>query len=100
MSNDDGSVVIHMRTPEAEAFFANTKRAMAITPAINRLTFDDADEIRALFSELTGQQVDEGFRLIPPFYTANGRAIRLGHRVFINQNCTLYDLAEIRIGDD
>ena len=100
MSNDDGARIIHMGTPEADAFLANTKRAMAITPAINRLTFDDADEIRALFSELTGRKVDDRFRLIPPFYTAYGLEIRVGHRVFINQNCTLYDLAGISIGDD
>ena len=53
-----------------------------------------------VFSELTGRRVDDGFRLIPPFYTAYGLEIRVGKRVFINQNCTLYDLAEIRIGDD
>ena len=100
MANDGGCKTIRMGTPAAEAFLANTKRALAITPAINRLTFDDADEIRALFSELTGRRVDDGFRLIPPFYTAYGLEIRVGKRVFINQNCTLYDLAEIRIGDD
>lgn len=100
MSNDDGTTIIQMRTPEADAFTANTRRALAITPAINRLTFDDADEIRTLFSELTGRTVDGHFRLIPPFYTAYGLKIRVGERVFINQNCTLYDLAEIRIGDD
>ena len=79
---------------------ANVKRAMAITANLNRLTFNDGDEVRALFSDLIGKKVDERFRLIPPFYTANGLEIRIGHRVFINQNCTLYDLAEIRIGDD
>ena len=100
MSNDDGTRKIQMGTPEADAYFANVKRAMAITPIINRLTFNDADEIRALFSDLTGRKVDDQFRLIPPFYTANGLEIRVGHRVFINQNCTLYDLAEISIGDD
>ena len=100
MSNDDGIKKIHTGTPEAEAFVANVKRAMAITPVINRLTFNDADEIRALFSDLTGRKVDDDFRLIPPFYTASGLEIRVGRRVFINQNCTLYDLAEIRIGDD
>jgi acetyltransferase-like isoleucine patch superfamily enzyme len=100
MSNDESARVIHRGTPEAEAFFANTRRAMAITPAINRLTFDDADEIRALFSELTGRKVDDRFRLIPPFYTAYGLEIRVGQRVFINQNCTLYDFTEINIGDD
>jgi len=100
MSNDGGTKIIHMGTPEADAFFANIKRAMAITPIINRLTFDDADKIRTLFSDLTGRKVDDHFRLIPPFYTANGLEIHVGHRVFINQNCTFYDLAEIRIGDD
>jgi acetyltransferase-like isoleucine patch superfamily enzyme len=100
MPNDDRTKIIHRRTPEMEAFVANTKRAMALTPAINRLTFDDADEVRALFSELTGRKVDEHFRLIPPFYTACGLAIRVGQRVFINQNCTLYDFAEVSIGDD
>jgi acetyltransferase-like isoleucine patch superfamily enzyme len=100
MPNDDGARIIRMGTPEAETFVANTKRALAITPAINRLTYDDADEIRALFSELTGRKVDERFRLIPPFYTAYGLEIHVGERVFINQNCTLYDFAEIRIGDD
>ena len=72
MPNDDGTKIIHRKTPEMEAFVANTKRAMAMTAAINRLTFDDADEVRALFSELTGRKVDDAFRLIPPFYTAHG----------------------------
>jgi acetyltransferase-like isoleucine patch superfamily enzyme len=100
MSNDGGTRIIPMGTPEAAAMAANIKRALRLTPVINRLTFDDADEIRALFSELTGRPVDAAFRLIPPFYTTYGLEIRLGHNVFINQNCTLYDLAEISIGDD
>jgi acetyltransferase-like isoleucine patch superfamily enzyme len=100
MLNDDGTKIIHRGTPESAAFVANTKRAMAITFAINRLTFDDADEVRALFRELTGRKVDDSFQLIPPFYTACGLEIHVGSRVFINQNCTIYDLAEIRIGDD
>lgn len=100
MSNDAGTKIIYMKTAEADAFFENVKRAMAITPVINRLTFDDANEIRNLFSELTRRKVDDSFRLIPPFYTACGLEICVGHNVFINQNCTLYDLAEINIGDD
>jgi acetyltransferase-like isoleucine patch superfamily enzyme len=100
MSNEDGTRIIRIATPEADAMLANIQRAMRITPAINRLAFDDADEIRALFSDLTGRKVDDQFRLIPPFYTAYGIEIHVGRRVFINQNCTLYDLAEISIGDD
>lgn len=100
MSNVIGAKIIHRRTPESAAMLANVQRAMAITARLNRLTFDDADEIRALFSELIGQQVDESFLLIPPFYTAGGDEIRVGRNVFINQNCTLYDLGGLHIADD
>ncbi|WP_199902773.1 sugar O-acetyltransferase [Azospirillum sp. B4] len=79
---------------------ANVRRAMALTARLNRLTFDDADAIRALFSELIGAKVDDGFSLIPPFHTAGGNEIRVGRNVFINQNCTFYDLGGLDIGDD
>jgi hypothetical protein len=72
MSNEDSVKIIHRRTPESAAMLTNIKRAMAITAALNRLTFNDADEIRALFSQLIGKKVDESFLLIPPFYTAGG----------------------------
>jgi acetyltransferase-like isoleucine patch superfamily enzyme len=100
MSHDDGAKIVYRRTPESAAMLANVKRAMAITARLNRLTFDDADEIRALFSQLIGQKVDESFLLIPPFYTAGGDEIRLGRHVFINQNCTFYDLGGLDILDD
>jgi acetyltransferase-like isoleucine patch superfamily enzyme len=99
MPNNGGAKIIHMGTPESDTWYANTKRAMALTAAINRLTFNEPDEVRALFSELTGREVDERFRLVPPFYTDGGLNIRVGRRVFINQNCTLYDVAGISIGD-
>ena len=98
--NDDSTRIIYRRTPESAAMVANVKRAMEITAKLNRLTFNDADEIRALFSELIGKEVDESFSLIPPFYTAGGNEIRIGRNVFINQNCTLYDLGGLDIGDD
>jgi acetyltransferase-like isoleucine patch superfamily enzyme len=79
---------------------ANVKRAVAITAELNRLTFSDADKIRDLFSQLTGKQVDESFLLIPPFYTTGGTEIRIGRNVFVNQNCTFYDLGGLDIGDD
>lgn len=92
--------IVNRRTPESAAMVANVKRAMAITARMNRLAFEDAEEIRALFSELIGKDVDEGFSLVPPFYTAGGDEIHLGKNVFINQNCTLYDLGGLDIGDD
>lgn len=100
MPNDDRTKIIYGRTPESAAMLANVKRAMAITARLNRLTFDDADEVRALFSELIGKKVDESFFLIPPFYTAGGDEIRVGRNVFVNQNCTFYDLGGLDIADD
>jgi len=100
MSDDDHAKIIYRRTPESAAMLANVKRAMAITATLNRLTFDDADQIRALFSQLIGKEVDESFLLIPPFYTAGGDEIRVGRNVFVNQNCTFYDLGGLDIADD
>lgn len=100
MPDDDHTRIIARRTPESAAMVASVKRAVAITSALNRLTFDDADEIRAMFSDLIGTKVDDSFSLIPPFYTTGGEHIRIGRNVFINQNCTLYDLGGIDIADD
>ncbi len=100
MPDKDRTRIIHGRTPESAAMLANVRRAMAITATLNRLTFNEAAEIRALFSQLIGKAVDDSFLLIPPFYTAGGNEIRVGRNVFINQNCTFYDLGGLDIGDD
>lgn len=100
MPNDHRTRVIHRRTPESAAMVAAVKRATALTAALNRLTFEDAPQVRALFGELIGRPVDESFLLIPPFYTAGGSEIRVGRNVFVNQNCTFYDLGGLTIGDD
>ncbi|KQZ63588.1 transferase [Lysobacter sp. Root559] len=100
MPSDDRTRTIPRGTPESAAMSANVKRAMAITATLNRLTYEDADEVRTLFSDLIGKPVDDSFLLIPPFYTANGLDIRVGRNVFVNQNCTFYDLGGLDIGDD
>lgn len=79
---------------------ASVKRAMAITAELNRLTLNDADQVRALFSDLIGKKVDDGFLLIPPFYATGGVDTTVGRNVFVNQNCTFYDLGGLDIGDD
>ena len=79
---------------------ANVKRAMAITANLNRLTYNDTDQVRALFSDLIGKKVDDSFLLIPPFYTTGGPDISVGRNVFVNQNCTFYDLGGLDIADD
>ena len=100
MAVDERTTVIHRRTPESAAMLESVKRAMALTARLNRLTFSDADEVRALFSELIAKEVDDTFTLIPPFYTTGGSEIRVGRNVFVNQNCTFYDLGGLDIADD
>jgi acetyltransferase-like isoleucine patch superfamily enzyme len=100
MANDDRTTIIARRTPESAAMSASVKRAMAITANLNRLTFNDPDEVRALFSELIGRKVDDSFLLIPPFYATGGADTRIGRNVFVNQNCTFYDLGGLDIADD
>ena len=42
----------------------------------------------------------DSFVLIPPFYTTGGFDISVGLNVFVNQNCSLYDLGGLDIADD
>jgi acetyltransferase-like isoleucine patch superfamily enzyme len=100
MTDDARSVVIPTGTAESRAFAQGVERAMALTHGLNRLAYADQDAIWACFAELTGAEVPEGFRLIPPFFTDGGRNIRVGRHVFVNQNCTIYDLAPVTIGDE
>jgi hypothetical protein len=86
--------------PEWDAAFGAIGRAMRLTAELNKLSFDDVAKVREIFSELTGRTVDDTFILIPPFYSAYGLDIRVGHRVFINQCCTLYDMGGVDIADD
>ncbi len=57
------------------------------------------EEIRDLFSQITGRDVDESFRMFPPFYTDFGRNIYVGKNVFINSCCQFQDQGGIYIGD-
>jgi acetyltransferase-like isoleucine patch superfamily enzyme len=100
MASDSRTKIISRKTPESAAMSAEVKRAMTITAALNRLTFNDAEAVRALFSELIGRTVDASFVLIPPFYATGGADTRIGRNVFVNQNCTFYDLGGLDIADD
>ncbi len=74
-------------------------RARRITAKING-GYHTAEELRALFAELIGKEVDEGFSLFPPFYTDCGRNITVGRGVFINAGCCFQDQGGISVGDE
>ncbi|MDD4820339.1 MAG: DapH/DapD/GlmU-related protein [Flavobacteriales bacterium] len=75
-----------------------SNEAMQITNKINS-TYNTPEQIRVLFSELTGKKIDESFMLFPPFYTDCGKNITIGKNVFINACCNFQDQGGITIGD-
>ncbi|MEQ2443270.1 sugar O-acetyltransferase [Pseudoflavonifractor sp. CLA-AP-H29] len=75
-----------------------SQEALKITAEINS-GYHTPEELRALFSRLTGQPVDESFGMFPPFYTDCGKNIHVGKNVFLNMGCKLQDQGGIFIGD-
>ena len=72
--------------------------ALRITAEINN-GYHEPEELRALFSRLIGQPVDESFGLFPPFHSDCGKNIHIGKHVFINMGCKFQDQGGIFIGD-
>ena len=58
------------------------------------------EEKRKLLSLLTSTEIDETFRILPPFYTDFGRNIRVGKNVFVNHGCTFMDRGGITLEND
>ncbi|MBR0457590.1 MAG: sugar O-acetyltransferase [Firmicutes bacterium] len=75
-----------------------SRQAQKITMQINT-QFHEPEELAALFSELIGKPVGEGFGLFPPFYTDFGKNITIGKNVFINAGCKFQDQGGITIDE-
>lgn len=72
---------------------------MDLTSRLNSLRHNDAAARTALLSEIFGKPVPESLTLYPPFFCDYGLDITFGEGVFVNQNCSFYDLGGITIGD-
>ena len=75
------------------------QRARRITSEMNS-AYRTPEELRKLFSELIGKEVDDKFGLFPPFNADYGQNIMLGKNVFINSGCCFQDQGGIEIGDN
>ncbi|MDE6280613.1 MAG: sugar O-acetyltransferase [Oscillospiraceae bacterium] len=75
------------------------QEALQITMELNS-RYHTPGEVRALFSQLVGKPVDEGFSMFPPFHTDCGKNITVGRNVFINACCCFQDQGGITIGDE
>ena len=91
--------VISLKDPEYPKIAALITEAQRLIAEMNT-GYRDPAEVRALFSRLTGTEVDESFWLLPPFYTDFGKNIRVGKNVFVNHACEFMDRGGITIGDD
>lgn len=75
-----------------------SNQALRITAELNS-AYHTPEQVRALFSELIGQPVDDSFTLFPPFNADFGKNIHIGKTVFINAGCKFQDQGGIIIGD-
>lgn len=90
--------VVKCGSAEHQFMHGMSQGALRVCAEINGAYHEPA-EVRALFSQLIGQQVDEGFTLFPPFTTDCGKNIHLGENVFINSGCRFQDQGGLYIGD-
>lgn len=90
---------VHYPSPAQELCDDLLLEATRIKMKLN-CEYHTEDEIRQIMAELTGQEVNETLRLVPPFHTDCGKNIHIGENVFINSNCTMQDQGGVYIGDD
>lgn len=76
-----------------------SQEALRIQMRLNN-EYHTPEEIRDIFTELTGREPGEKFGLFPPFYTDCGKNIHVGARTFFNSGCKFQDQGGIYIGSD
>lgn len=74
------------------------KRARRLTQELNTIDRSDFEAIAKIVKELLGKS--EGAFINPPFYCDYGTHIEVGKNFMANYNCTILDVAKVRIGDN
>lgn len=80
-----------------EHVFEEQKRARKLTQQLNTMDRSDFEGIERVVKELFGKS--EGAFVNPPFYCDYGNHIEVGKNFFANYNCTILDVAKVKIGD-
>lgn len=65
---------------------------------LNFMDRSDFEEIERVVKDLLGKS--EGAFINPPFYCDYGTHIEVGKNFFANYNCTILDVAKVKIGDN
>ena len=81
-----------------DSIFEQQKVCRKILQRLNTVDRSDFDAINKIVKELLGKS--EGAFINPPFYCDYGFHIEVGKNFFANHNCTIIDVAKVKIGDN
>ena len=81
-----------------ESVYEEQKECRKLLQKLNFMDRSDFEEIRAVVKQLLGKSEDAFIN--PPFYCDYGTHIEVGKNFFANYNCTILDVARVRIGDN
>lgn len=81
-----------------ESVMQQQVRARRLTQKLNTMDRSDFESIMSVVKELLGKSEDAWIN--PPFYCDYGFNIEVGKNFFANYNCTIIDVAKVKIGDN
>ena len=81
-----------------ESVMEEQKACRRILQRLNTVDRSDFDEIGKIVKELLGKS--DGAFINPPFYCDYGSHIEVGKNFFANYNCTIIDVAKVKVGDN
>ena len=86
-------------SPEMNALVMETcYRTHRLTMELNTV-YHEPEKIRKILEDITGESIDPGFNMFPPFYTDFGRNLHFGKNLFVNACCHFQDQGGIFIGN-
>ena len=88
---------MHLAYVADEAVVAEQIRCREILQKLNFADRSDFAGIAEIVKELLGKSDDAWIN--PPFYCDYGFNIEVGRNFFANYNCTIIDVAKVKIGD-
>lgn len=74
------------------------KKARELTQKLNTMDRSDFEGLQSVVKKLLGKS--ENAWINPPFYCDYGFNIEVGKNLFTNYNCTILDVAKVKIGDN
>jgi acetyltransferase-like isoleucine patch superfamily enzyme len=90
--------IIPYSDPQWAEVWEIVNQTIALSAKLN--ASGNIDDIRAILSEIIGQNIDPSTTVLAPFSTNFGKHTTIGKNVFINHGCSFLDLGGITIEDD